>query len=52
MPPQHVNRKLLRELEDSNAHFDSLVDIFPAKLYVAGNTGENFSLGQTMLQFS
>mmetsp|Transcript_8040 Transcript_8040/g.11586 ORF Transcript_8040/g.11586 Transcript_8040/m.11586 type:complete len:409 (+) Transcript_8040:127-1353(+) len=40
MLPQHVNRKLLRELEESNAHFDSLVDIFPAKLYVAGNTGD------------
>mmetsp|Transcript_22869 Transcript_22869/g.25778 ORF Transcript_22869/g.25778 Transcript_22869/m.25778 type:complete len:404 (+) Transcript_22869:123-1334(+) len=40
MPPQHVNGKLLRELEESNAYFDDLVDIFPAKLYVAGNTGD------------
>lgn len=40
MPPQHANTALLRELDDSNFFFDSFVDVFPAKLYVAGNTGD------------
>jgi 60S ribosome biogenesis protein Rrp14 len=39
MPPlQHSN--LLRELQEENAFFDSLVDMIPAKLYVAGNSGK------------
>ena len=44
MPPQHIDASaLLRELNDHNSFFDDLVDIIPAKLYIAGNTGKNFS---------
>jgi hypothetical protein len=39
MPPLHDPGYLLRELQDNNAFFDSLVDMIPAKLYIAGNTG-------------
>jgi DNA excision repair protein ERCC-4 len=39
MPPLHDPDTLLGELQDNNAFFDSLVDMIPAKLYIAGNTG-------------
>ena len=43
MPPQHESaadtKALLKELEQHNAFFDELVDMIPAKLYVAGNSG-------------
>lgn len=40
MPPQHLNQNtILKELEQHNAFFDELVDMIPAKLYVAGNSG-------------
>lgn len=43
MPPQHKydEAALLRELQDHNNFFDSVVNMIPAKLYVAGNTGES-----------
>eukprot|EP00555_Chaetoceros_dichaeta_P003857 CAMPEP_0198251750 /NCGR_PEP_ID=MMETSP1447-20131203/2483_1 /TAXON_ID=420782 /ORGANISM="Chaetoceros dichaeta, Strain CCMP1751" /LENGTH=470 /DNA_ID=CAMNT_0043936843 /DNA_START=119 /DNA_END=1531 /DNA_ORIENTATION=+ len=42
MPPQHYydSKKILRDLESNNEFFDDLVDMIPAKLYVAGNTGD------------
>mmetsp|Transcript_58490 Transcript_58490/g.87090 ORF Transcript_58490/g.87090 Transcript_58490/m.87090 type:complete len:445 (-) Transcript_58490:212-1546(-) len=49
MPPQHADQQLqtglftssiLDELEGHNAHFDSLVDMIPARFYVSGNTGD------------
>ena len=37
MPPQHANQfELLAELESNNDFFDSVVNMIPAKLYVAG----------------
>jgi hypothetical protein len=41
-PLQYDN--LLRDLEDSNIFFDALVDMIPARLYVAGNSGKCFYL--------
>jgi 60S ribosome biogenesis protein Rrp14 len=38
MPPLQFTN-LLRELEEHNSFFDELVDMIPAKLYVAGNSG-------------
>mmetsp|Transcript_6431 Transcript_6431/g.9472 ORF Transcript_6431/g.9472 Transcript_6431/m.9472 type:complete len:388 (-) Transcript_6431:1725-2888(-) len=38
MPPQH---NLLRELQENNGFFDNLVDMIPARLYVAGNSGDD-----------
>lgn len=51
MPPQHQSeataavvdtKALLKELEQHNSFFDDLVDMIPAKLYVAGNSGKLF----------
>jgi len=39
MPPQHVD--LLSELEAHNAYFDSVVNMIPARLYVAGASGDD-----------
>jgi len=41
MPPLHNPAALLKELQDHNAFFDELVDMIPAKLYIAGNTGDD-----------
>lgn len=38
MPPQH---NLLHELQENNGFFDHLVDMIPASLYVAGNSGDD-----------
>ena len=35
--------QLLRELQDDNFFFDELVDMIPAKLYVAGNSGDDYN---------
>lgn len=35
--------QLLQELQDENDFFDYLVDMIPAKLYVAGNSGDDFN---------
>lgn len=40
MAPYHSSAALLKELQEHNAFFDELVDMIPAKLYIAGNTGE------------
>lgn len=36
MPPQH---DLYKELQGHNDFFDQLVDMIPAKIYVAGQSG-------------
>jgi len=42
MPPQHPSASaLLRELNGHNSFFDELVNMFPAKLYIAGNSGDS-----------
>ena len=43
MPPQHSSKNeddLLEELESHNAFFDNLVNMIPARLYVAGHSGD------------
>jgi hypothetical protein len=40
MPPLHSPQVLLKELQEHNGFFDELVDMFPSKLYIAGNSGE------------
>jgi hypothetical protein len=34
-------RLLLTDLQDHNAFFDSIVDMIPSKLYIAGNSGDD-----------
>ncbi len=45
MPPQHYHSldtdDLLSELQSHNAYFDSLVNMIPARLYIAGASGDN-----------
>eukprot|EP00581_Thalassiosira_minuscula_P028954 CAMPEP_0183757484 /NCGR_PEP_ID=MMETSP0739-20130205/5784_1 /TAXON_ID=385413 /ORGANISM="Thalassiosira miniscula, Strain CCMP1093" /LENGTH=463 /DNA_ID=CAMNT_0025994945 /DNA_START=112 /DNA_END=1503 /DNA_ORIENTATION=- len=41
MPPQHDNIDLLSELQSHNAYFDSVVNMIPARLYVAGASGDD-----------
>ena len=43
MPPQHQHdsNELLAELESHNEFFDSVVNMIPARLYVAGNSGDD-----------
>lgn len=44
MPPQHhseSNELLLSELDSHNEFFDSLVNMIPARLYVAGASGDD-----------
>ena len=43
MPPQHQseNNELLSELESHNEFFDDLVNMIPARLYVAGHSGDD-----------
>lgn len=44
MPPKTISpEQLLYELQSDNAFFDDLVDMIPAKLYVAGNSGDDFN---------
>ena len=40
MPPIYDPVALLKELQESNLFFDELVDMIPAKLYIAGNSGK------------
>lgn len=40
MPPQHQSNELLSELEEHNEFFDNVVNMIPASLYVAGNSGD------------
>lgn len=40
---QNQPRLLLSDLEDHNAFFDSLVDMIPSKLYIAGNSGDDYN---------
>eukprot|EP00985_Skeletonema_marinoi_P023449 scaffold15674_cov148-Skeletonema_marinoi.AAC.3 len=43
MPPQHQSdsNELLSELESHNEFFDGVVNIIPARLYVAGHSGDD-----------
>lgn len=43
MPPQHQSEsnELLSELESHNEFFDGLVNMIPARLYIAGNSGDD-----------
>jgi hypothetical protein len=45
MPPQHHSypndNDLLSELQSHNAYFDSLVNMIPARLYIAGASGDD-----------
>ncbi len=44
MPPKTISpEQLLFELQSDNAFFDNLVNMIPAKLYVAGNSGDDFN---------
>ncbi len=56
MPPQHKSltdpKALFKELSDNNAFFDDLVDMIPAKLYVAGNSGKNINQNQCIKHLS
>jgi Surfeit locus protein 6/60S ribosome biogenesis protein Rrp14 len=44
MPPKVISaEKLFEDLQNDNVFFDELVDMIPAKLYVAGNSGDDFN---------
>ena len=44
MAPKMISsQQLLQELQDDNLFFDELVDMIPAKLYVAGNSGDDYN---------
>lgn len=43
MAPKMSQHELLQELQDNNEFFDSVVDMIPAKLYVAGNSGDDYN---------
>ena len=43
MVPKISQHQLLEDLTDDNYFFDQLVDMIPAKLYVAGNSGDDFN---------
>jgi len=38
-----MTQKLLESLTEDNFFFDQLVDVVPAKLYIAGQSGDNFN---------
>lgn len=44
MPPKSISpEQLLHELQTDNVFFDDLVNMLPAKLYVAGNSGDDYN---------
>jgi hypothetical protein len=43
MTPQISQHALLQGLQEDNAFFDFVVDMIPAKLYVAGQSGDDFN---------
>lgn len=43
MAPKISQHQLLQELQDNNEFFDNLVDMIPAKLYVPGNSGDDYN---------
>jgi hypothetical protein len=43
MAPRISQQALLQELQEGNAFFDTVVDMIPAKLYVAGQSGDDFN---------
>lgn len=43
MAPNMSEESLLQELMEGNSFFDSVVDMIPAKLYVAGQSGDDFN---------
>ena len=46
------SQQLLRELTEHNDFFDMLVDMIPSKLYIAGNTGDDFNPKSKYMQYS
>jgi hypothetical protein len=43
MTPKMSQHQLLQDLQQDNSFFDQLVDMIPAKLYVAGHSGDGFN---------
>jgi hypothetical protein len=43
MAPKISQHQLLQELQNDNMFFDQLVDMIPAKLYVAGASGDDYN---------
>lgn len=44
MAPKSISaEQLFEELQNDNAYFDDLVDMIPARLYVPGNSGDDFN---------
>lgn len=41
--PKEKQRLLLSDLQDHNAFFDNLVDMIPSKLYIPGNSGDDYN---------
>jgi len=41
MPSQNTDIDLLSELQSNNAYFDSIVNMIPARIYVAGASGDD-----------
>eukprot|EP00934_Nitzschia_sp_Nitz4_P003867 Nitzschia sp. Nitz4//scaffold133_size116822//96561//97772//NITZ4_003821-RA/size116822-processed-gene-0.40-mRNA-1//1//CDS//3329535438//3857//frame0 len=39
----YSSHKLLKELQEDNMFFDNLVDMIPAKLYIAGHSGDDYN---------
>ncbi len=47
MPPQHVDAKsVFNDIEEHNAYFDDLVDMFPANYYVVDNSSSDHQAKQ------
>lgn len=43
MAPKISQHQLLQELQDNNDFFDNVVDMIPTKLYVAGQSGDDYN---------
>jgi hypothetical protein len=43
MAPKLSQHQLLQDLHDDNLFFDALVDMIPVRLYVAGNSGDDYN---------
>lgn len=43
MAPHYSSQKLLADLSDHNAFFDMIVDMIPSKLYISGQSGDDYN---------